>query len=95
MGRRLVGNLATVTSNLNNFFVELLSCGYAHQNADKETTLLQERFARMEQLLAYVRLSFPKNGSDSAILGITKAKQRVSESHVLLGLATPLLNKLL
>ncbi len=92
LGRRLVGNLTTVTSNLNNFFVALLSCDYAHQNADKELILLQERFARMEQLLAYVRLSFPTNGSDSAILGITKAKQRVSESHVVLGLARPLLN---
>ncbi|ENA1148392.1 hypothetical protein ABFT02_001641 [Vibrio alginolyticus] len=92
LGRRLVGNLTTVTSNLNNFFVALLSCDYAHQNADKELAVLQERFARMEQLLAYVRLSFPTNGSDTAILGITKVKQRVSDSHVRLGLATPLLN---
>lgn len=92
LGRRLVGNLTTVTSNLNNFFVALLSCDYAHQNADKELAVLQERFARMEQLLAYVRFSFPMNGSDSAILGITKVKQRVSGSHVVLSLATPLLN---
>ncbi len=88
LGRRLVGNLTTVTSNLNNFFVALLSCDYAHQNVDKELAVLQERFARMEQLLAYVRFSL----SDSAILGITKVKQRVSDSHVILGLATPLLN---
>lgn len=88
LGRRLVGNLTTVTSNLNNFFVALLSCDYAHQNADKELAVLQERFARMEQLLAYVRFSW----SDTAILGITKVKQRVSDSHVRLGLATPLLN---
>lgn len=92
LGRRLVGNLTTVTSNLNNFFVALLSCDYAHQNADKELAVLQERFARMEQLLAYVRFSFPTNGSDGAILGITKVKLRVSGSHVVLGLATPLLN---
>ena len=97
MGRRLVGNLTTVTSNLNNFFVSLLSCEYAHQNPNLELAEIQERFARMEQLLAYVRYSIPTNGSNNGILGITKVKQRLEseqgrDNHIALGLTAPLLN---
>ncbi|WP_159737260.1 hypothetical protein [Vibrio atypicus] len=97
LGRRLVGNLTTVTSNLNNFFVSLLSSVYAHQNSDRELAQIQERFARMEQLLAYVRYSIPTLESNSGILGITKVKQRlenetVTGSRIVLGLAAPLLN---
>lgn len=46
----------------------------------------------MEQLLAYMRLSFPNHIAQQAILGITKAKERLSQSRVSLGLAYPLLN---
>lgn len=91
LGRRLVGNLTTVTSNLESFFVALLSCNYAHQAGRAELSEFQERFARMEQLLAYLRLSFPNHGSKQAILGITKAKARLSNNSIFLGLAYPLL----
>jgi len=94
LGRRLVGNLTTVTSNLNNFFVSLLSCAYAHQHSERELTQIQERFARMEQLLAFVRISTPM--SSGGVLGITKVKQRLGsenagDSSIALGLAFPIL----
>lgn len=91
LGRRLVGNLTTVTSNLESFFVALLSCDYAHQSGVTEIAQLQERFARMEQALAYLRLSFPNKKDKQVILGITKAKSRLTQAHIALGLAHPLL----
>lgn len=96
LGRRLVGNLTTVTSNLDNFLVAILSCDYAHSDLSgkpqvRDITQLQERFARMEQLLAYVRLSFPKQTDQQGVLGITKAKARLNNDVINLGLAYPLL----
>lgn len=95
LGRRLVGNLTTVTSNLDNFFVSLLSCAYAHKHSDRELTQIQERFARMEQLLAFVRIS--THLSSSGMLGVTKVKQRLGsenagDNRIALGLAFPILN---
>ncbi|WP_299792335.1 hypothetical protein [uncultured Shewanella sp.] len=99
LGRRLVGNLTTVTSNLESFFVALLCCDYSHQvisgNDSKVSAVdiaeRQERFARMEQVLAYIRLSFPKHAAVQGILGITKAKARLEQKSIKLGLAHPLL----
>ncbi|MEH6595708.1 MAG: hypothetical protein V7736_09205 [Colwellia polaris] len=96
LGRRLVGNLTTVTSNLDNFVVAILSCDYAHRDLTgkaqvRDVAQLQERFARMEQLLAYVRLSFPKYTDQQGVLGITKAKARLNNDVINLGLAYPLL----
>jgi hypothetical protein len=96
LGRRLVGNLTTVTSNLDNFIVAILSCDYAHSDLTEKAqvsdiTQIQERFARMEQLLAYVRLSFVKATEQQGVLGITKAKERLNNNVINLGLAYPLL----
>lgn len=99
LGRRLVGNLTTVTSNLESFFVALLCCDYSQQAISENDSKVsamdiaerQERFARMEQVLAYVRLSFPKHAAEQGILGITKAKARLEQKSIALGLAHPLL----
>lgn len=92
LGRKLVGNLTTVTSNLDNFFVALLSCEYAHYEERAKLSELQERFCRMEQALAYTRLKFRNRNKLQSILGVTKAKQRLSKDTILLGLSSPLLN---
>lgn len=78
-GRQLIGNLTTVTNNLDNFIVALLCCLYAHeQNDDNNISAIQSRFMKMEQLCAYLRFSFePKN---SGILGITRVRKNVANN---------------
>ncbi|MGZ3853438.1 MAG: hypothetical protein ACXVBX_11655 [Flavisolibacter sp.] len=70
MGRKVVGNLTTVTSNLDNFIVALLCCHYGNDGS-KELNAIQLDFMCAEQLFAYIRLSSANN---SGFLGITRAK---------------------
>ncbi len=81
MGRRLVGNLTTVTGNLDNFMVALLCCQHANQQAD-QTEQIQDAFMRAEQLAAYLQLASDK---DSAFLGITRASSNFKQDELPLG----------
>ena len=77
LGRRLVGNLTTITSSLDNFAVALIGFAWAHElvaNYDGEDRLvrLQEAFLRYEQFAAHAR--FCAGGQE--ILGITRVRKR-------------------
>lgn len=79
-GRRVVGNLTTITSSWRIFSVGLLGfhwcnqlCRDAHP-ADKQR-VLQEHFIRYEQLAAYLRSS----AGDQEIMGITRVRKRLGE----------------
>lgn len=81
-GRRIVGNLTTITSSWRIFSVGLLGfhwcnqlCRDAHP-VDKQR-LLQEHFIRYEQLAAYLRSS----AGDHEIMGITRVRKRLGESR--------------
>jgi hypothetical protein len=71
LGRRLVGNLTTVTSNLDNFIVALLCCRFAHQE-QTGTAEAQARYLRAEQVAAYLKLAA---NSTAGFLGVTRAKK--------------------
>jgi len=51
MGCEVVGNLTTVTSNLDNFLVTLLCCQHANVSADQPDQI-QKNYLRAEQLAA-------------------------------------------
>lgn len=47
VGRKLVGNLTTVTSRADHFMVALLACRYAHEGSrSRSLDDVQERYAR-------------------------------------------------
>lgn len=69
LGRKVVGNLTTVTSNLDNFIVALLCCRHGNSQST-ELGAIQEAYMRAEQLAAYLRLAQDKD----AFLGITRAR---------------------
>ncbi|MEZ1439757.1 hypothetical protein QVM41_26215 [Pseudomonas shirazica] len=92
VGRKLVGNLTTVTSRADHFIVALLACRYAHEGS-RSCSLddIQERYARAEQLAAYLRLDASVQASllgrqlavanfrrDSMALGMHKKAQILS-----------------
>lgn len=81
-GRRIVGNLTTITSSWRIFSVGLLGfywcnqlCRDAHP-VDKQR-VLQEHFIRYEHLAAYLRSS----AGDHKIMGITWVRKRLGESR--------------
>jgi hypothetical protein len=74
LGRRLVGNLTTVTSNLDNFMVALLCCRFAHEDQD-DTNEARVRYLRAEQVAAYLKLAA---GGTPSFLGVTRAKKNFS-----------------
>jgi hypothetical protein len=80
MGRKVVGNLTTVTSNLDNFMVSLLCCAYANTATDK-LEQIQTNFMCAEQLAGYLRLT---EGNES-FLGITRAKANLYKDKFSLG----------
>lgn len=78
-GRKVVGNLTTITSSVENFTVALLGFYWAHQihgNADKDSRerLIRETFLRYEQLAAYLRY---QSGSKE-IMGITRVHKNMT-----------------
>lgn len=80
MGRKVVGNLTTVTSNLDNFMVGLLCCAHASASTD-QLELIQINYLRAEQLAAYLRLA----AGDENFLGITRAKANFKNGQMPLG----------
>lgn len=82
-GRKVVGNLTTITKSWRIFAVGLLGFHWVNQiyrdeypgkQSDKQR-LLQEHFIRYEQLAAYLRF---KSG-DEDIMGITRVRRRMDE----------------
>lgn len=58
LGRKVVGNLTTITDSVESFIVALLGFYWVHQlndNADKDNRekLIRDTFLRYEQLAAY------------------------------------------
>lgn len=86
MGRKVVGNLTTVTSNLDNFIVALLCCRYADNQSTKIETI-QENFMRAEQLAAYLKLAAKDHLKLAAFLGITRARWNFQEVELELGMS--------
>ena len=84
LGRRLVGNLTTVTWNLDNFIVALLCCRYAHQEQDGGERI-QERYLRAEQVAAYLKLA--AQDRLNGVLGITRAAKNFTSRPIPLGMA--------
>lgn len=80
-GRKIVGNLTTVTANLDNFMIALLCCRYANLEP-VDIDAIQERYLRAEQVAAYLKLS---SGKNSGILGITRASKNFSNAKIALG----------
>jgi hypothetical protein len=80
-GRKVVGNLTTVTSSWQNFGVALLGFHWSNElckncaPADKQEKL-QEHFIRYEQLAGYLRCS----AKDEDIMGITRVKRKLSDA---------------
>ena len=84
MGRKVVGNLTTVTSNLENFVVALLCCHHANSNWSKLEDV-QVQFMRAEQLAAYLKLSYSNQSQLIGFLGITRAKNNFQDERISLG----------
>ncbi len=80
MGRKVVGNLTTVTSNLDNFMVALLCCHHANASSDQPDQI-QTYYLRAEQLAAYLRLA----AGNENFLGITRAKANFNNGYLPLG----------
>lgn len=80
-GRRVIGNLTTITSSWKIFAVGLLGFHWCNQLCrdahplDKQR-LVQEHFLRFEQLAAYLRSS----AGDQEIMGINRVRKRLGES---------------
>lgn len=82
-GRQLVGNLTTVTANLDNFIVALLCCCHANATgADLEE--VQQQYMQSEQLAAYLKLAATLEGLHG-FLGITRARKHFQKSKIPLG----------
>ena len=80
-GRKVVGNLTTITSSLGNFATALAGFSWAHEDlADipesERHRNVRERFLKYEQLAAYLR----HLGGDKGIMGITRVVRRLEDS---------------
>ena len=84
LGRRVVGNLTTVTANLDNFIVALLCCHFANQN-QSDAEVIQERYLRAEQVAAYLKLA--AGAREPGFLGITRASKNFERDRIVLGIA--------
>jgi len=80
-GRKVVGNLTTITSSMDNFAVALLGFYWANQAAQFETDKaiklkrIREHFLCYEQLIGYLRYL----GDAADIMGITRIKRRMED----------------
>lgn len=81
MGRKLVGNLTTVTGSLDNFIVALLCCEFANLPAREAD--VQERYLRCEQMGAYLRLA--QREVNNGLLGVSRARSNFAAGSVRLG----------
>ncbi len=81
-GRKVIGNLTTITSSMDNFAVALLGFYWANQLVpmDGDETArhrqVREVFLRYEQLTGYVRYF----GGAIDIMGITRVKKRIHDN---------------
>ena len=80
-GRRLVGNLTTITWSLNNFAVALTGFAIANRHLDQHQQVLHA-FLRFEQLAAYMRYC---RGDVRGILGITRVEAKWQTPPIRLG----------
>lgn len=81
-GRRVVGNLTTITSSWRIFSVGLLGFYWCNQlcrdlDPREKQQKLQEHFIRYEQLAAYLRVL---DKDDGELLGVTRVRKRLLES---------------
>jgi hypothetical protein len=95
-GRKVVGNLTTITSSWRIFSVGLLGFHWCNQlcrdaHPLDEQRLLQEHFIRYEQLAAYLRSS----AGDDEIMGITRVRRRLNESGKTIRIGTEQQNLIL
>lgn len=81
MGRKIVGNLTTVTGSLDNFIVALLCCEFANLPAREAD--VQERYLRCEQMGAYLRLA--EREVNNGLLGVSRARSNFAAGSVRLG----------
>lgn len=82
-GRRVIGNLTTVTSSLDNFAVALLGFKWANELCEhlpdgERQTQLRESFLRFEQLTGYLRYL----ANDEKLMGITRIAKRMQDSSI-------------
>lgn len=88
-GRKVVGNLTTITRSVNNFSVALLGFYWANEinkhidKLDRHKKIL-ETFLRYEQLANYLRYMANKKED---ILGITRVRERIEDSNYTLWLS--------
>ncbi|MBL3528892.1 MAG: hypothetical protein JMN27_15075 [gamma proteobacterium endosymbiont of Lamellibrachia anaximandri] len=81
-GRKVIGNLTTITSSMDNFAIALLGFYWANQLVSREGgesarhKQMREAFLRYEQLTGYVRFY----GRATDIMGITRVKKRILDS---------------
>ena len=78
-GRRVVGNLTTITSSLENFAVALLGFYWANELAEDaaledKQKVAREYFLKYEQIAGYLRYY----GKSKDIMGVTRVSNRIS-----------------
>jgi len=81
-GRKVIGNLTTITSSVDNFSVAILGFYWANKLVPAEVTedrgkKVRDWFIRYEQLTGYVR----HHGGAKDIMGITRIKNRIREGE--------------
>jgi hypothetical protein len=84
-GRRVVGNLTTITSSLENFSVALLGFHWANELAlniseEDKPKKIRENFLKYEQIAAYLR--YYENSK--SIMGITRVTDRINNDAKLI-----------
>jgi len=85
-GRRVVGNLTTVTGSLRGFTTTLLGYHFASEVQEREGETALGLFMKFEQLAAYCRYLVRK---DSGFRGIERVKKALGESDVVTLSARP------
>lgn len=81
-GRKVIGNLTTITSSMDNFAVALLGYYFANDlvskidNGNDRHRQIRNLFLRYEQLAGYVRYY----GNANNIMGITRVKKRIDDT---------------
>jgi len=83
-GRKVVGNLTTITSSIENFAVALLGFHWAnelnaHVNNEDKQKAVRETFLLYEQVAGYLRCY----GKSKAIMGVTRVTERLRNEGML------------
>lgn len=83
-GRDVVGNLTTVTSSVRGFTTLLLGLYFADRVIESGKASEDDRvdlFLKFEQLAAYSRYAYNRDGDSSRLLGVTRVARRLSENQ--------------